>query len=96
MTSEPPERLIAILRMQQQLLRQYFLWEHFILAPALGSFIWCSYSFSAFVCMRKHGIPIYVVDFFTVPAIIPPLGNPVKSFVAFILVIDKTYSTVKK
>jgi hypothetical protein len=32
MTSEPPERLIAIVRMQQQLLRQYFLEEHIVLA----------------------------------------------------------------
>ena len=93
MTSELPERLIAIMRMQQQLLRQYFLEEHFILSPTLGC---SSYSFSMFMCMHKHGIPIYIVDIFIVLVAIPPLGNPVKSLIVFILVVEETYSTVKK
>jgi hypothetical protein len=95
-TSEPPKRLIAVMRMQQHLLRQYFLEEHFILSPALGSL---TYSFSTFVCASKHGVPIYIVDIFIVFIVfvaIPPSGNPVKSLVVFILVVDETYSTMKK
>ena len=49
---------------------------------------------SALVCARKHGVPMVV--FFIVPVVIPLLGNPVQSLVSFVIVINKTYSTMRK
>jgi hypothetical protein len=74
------------------LLRQYFVIEDFILARDRGSF-----SFSAFVCTLKHSSPTLIDEFF-IPAVTPPLGNLVERLVVFVfvVVIDKTYSTVKK
>ena len=56
-----------------------------------------SFSFSVFVCTLKHGSPTLIDEFF-IPAVTPPLGNLVKSLVVFVrvVVIDKTYITVKK
>ena len=95
MTSEPPDRLIAFLRIQQQPLRQYFVGE---LAYTKGSLRGSSNSFSTFTCAgaRKHGLPTCFVDFFIVPLVTPPSGNLVDSLVGLVIVIDKTYSTVRK
>ena len=70
--------------------------EHFILSSALGLLTCSSYSFSAFMCMHKHGIPIYIVDIFIVLITIPLLENLVKSLIVFILIIEEAYSAMKK
>ena len=94
MTSKLPDRLIAIMRVQQHILRQYFLGEHFILAHSQGLLRRALDSLSALVCVRKHGIPMVV--FFIVPIVIPLLGNLVQSLVSFVIVINRTYSTMRK
>jgi len=97
MTSEPPDRLIAFLRIQQQPLRQYFIGE---LAYTKGLLRGSSNGFSTFACVGagacKHGLPTCFVDFFIVPLVTPPSGNLVDSLIGLVIVIDKTYSTVRK
>ena len=93
MTSEPPDRLIAFLRIQQQPLRQYFVGE---LAYTKGSLRGSSNGFSTFAGTCKHGHPMCFIDFFIVPLVTPLLGNLVNSLVGLVIVIDKTYSTVRK
>jgi len=92
-TSELPDRLIAFLRIQQQPLRQYFVGE---LAYTKGSLRGSSNGFSMFACACKHGLPTCFVNFFIVPLVTPPSGNLVDSLVGLIIVINKTYSTVRK
>jgi len=92
-TSELPDRLIAFLRIQQQPLRQYFVGE---LAYIKGSLRGSSNGFSMFTGARKHGLPMCFVNFFIVPLVTPPSGNLVDSLVGLVIVIDKTYSTVRK
>jgi len=93
MTSELPDRLIAFLRIQQQPLRQYFVGE---LAYTKGLLRGSSNSFSTFTGARKHGLPTCFVDFFIVPLVTPLSGNLVDSLVGLVIVIDKTYSTMRK
>jgi len=96
MTLELPDRLIAFMRIQQQSLRQNFLREDLMLACSRGLLRGPSNSFSTFACPRKHGIPMYVVDFFIVPGVTPPLRNLVKDLIDLIIIINKAYSTIRK
>ena len=95
MTYELPDRLITFLRIQQQPLRQYFIGE---LAYTKGSLRGSSNGFSMFACVgaRKHGLPTCFVNFFIVPLVTPPSGNLVDSLVSLVIVINKTYSTMRK
>ena len=96
MTLELPDRLIAFVRIQQQSLRQNFLGEDPMLACGWGLLRGPSNGFSTFACLRKQGIPMYVVDFFIVPGVTPPSRNLVKDLVVLVIIIDKAYSTIRK
>jgi len=96
MTLEPPDRLIAFMRIQQQSLRQNFLREDLMLACSRGLLRGPSNGFSMFTCPCKHGVPMYVVDFFIVPSVTSLLRNLVKDLVVLVIIIDKAYSTIRK
>jgi len=96
MTLEPPDILITFVRIQQQSLRQNFLREDLMLACGQGLLRGPSNGFSAFTCPCKHGIPMYVVNFFIVPGVTPLLRNLVKDLIILVIVMGKAYSTIRE